>query len=43
MAFPNPDVKFMSINVCAFDAFKMDAIGIIADAKDALEKLVLSW
>ncbi len=40
--FQNPDVKFMSINVCAFDAFKMDAIGIIADAKDALEKISTS-
>lgn len=40
--FQNPDVKFMSINVCAFDAFKMDAIGIIADAKDALETISTS-
>ena len=37
--FQNKEAKFLSINVCAFDAFKLDAEGIIADAKDALEKI----
>ncbi|MBO5361153.1 MAG: 3D-(3,5/4)-trihydroxycyclohexane-1,2-dione acylhydrolase (decyclizing) [Clostridia bacterium] len=34
--FQNPDVKILSINVSSFDAFKMDAVSIIADAKMAL-------
>lgn len=34
--FQNPDVKILSINICPFDAFKMDAISVIADAKSAL-------
>jgi len=34
--FQNPDVKILSINVCAFDAFKMDAVSVIADADSAL-------
>ena len=34
--FQNPDVKMLSINVCSFDAFKMDAVSVIADAKSAL-------
>ncbi len=33
--FQNPDVKMLSINVCAFDAFKMDSTAVIADAKEA--------
>lgn len=38
-AFKNPDVKMVSINVCAFDAFKMDALAIIADARESLSDL----
>ena len=38
--FRNEEAKFISLNVCSFDAFKLDAEGIIADAKAALEKLV---
>ncbi len=34
--FQNPDVKMLSINVCSFDAFKMDATSVIADAKTAM-------
>jgi 3D-(3,5/4)-trihydroxycyclohexane-1,2-dione acylhydrolase (decyclizing) len=35
-AFLNPDVEILSINVNNFDAYKMDAIQIVADAKEAL-------
>lgn len=34
--FKNPDVKMLSINVCPFDAFKMDSVAVVADAKAAL-------
>ncbi len=34
--FKNTDVKILSINVCAFDALKMDSISIVADANSAL-------
>ncbi len=34
--FQNPNVKILSINVSAFDAFKMDSISVIADADSAL-------
>lgn len=34
--FANPDAKILSINVCPFDAFKMDSVSVIADAKNAL-------
>lgn len=37
--FQNPDVKMLSINVSSFDAFKMDATAVIADAKVTLEAL----
>lgn len=37
--FQNPDVKMLGINVCPFDAFKMDATAVIADAKVALEAI----
>ncbi len=35
-AFLNKDVEIISINVSNFDAYKMDAIPILADAKQAL-------
>ena len=38
-AFADPDVRFVSINVCAFDAFKHAAVPIVADARAALEEL----
>lgn len=34
--FQNPDVKFASINVSRFDAYKMDAVSVIGDAKAVL-------
>lgn len=34
--FQNPDVNMISINVSDFDAYKMDALAVIADAKEAL-------
>lgn len=38
--FRNPDVKMLSINVCSFDAFKMDATAVIADAKETVEAIM---
>ena len=35
--FQNPEVKMLSINVCSFDAFKMDSTAVIADAKEACD------
>lgn len=37
--FQNPDVKMLGINVSAFDAFKMDATVVIADAKLAVNAI----
>ena len=37
--FQNPDVKFVTINTDRFDAYKMDAIKAVGDAKATLEKL----
>ena len=38
--FQNPDVKMLSINVCSFDAFKMDSTAVIADAKASVEAIM---
>ena len=38
-AFLNSDVEIVGINVSNFDAYKMDAIPILADAKEALLSL----
>jgi 3D-(3,5/4)-trihydroxycyclohexane-1,2-dione acylhydrolase (decyclizing) len=38
-AFQNPDVQIVNINVAEFDAFKMGAIPVVADAKIALQRL----
>lgn len=38
-AFQNPDVKFVSINVCGHDAFKLSALPIVGDAREALVAL----
>ncbi len=38
-AFQNPQVRFVNINVAEFDAYKVSAIPVIADAKIALEEL----
>lgn len=37
--FQNPEVDFININASAFDAYKLDAVKIVADAKAALEAL----
>src|SRR5512132_2563204 len=39
-AFRNPDVRFVTVNVCEFDAFKHAAIPVTADARVALEELL---
>ncbi|MEI9967492.1 MAG: 3D-(3,5/4)-trihydroxycyclohexane-1,2-dione acylhydrolase (decyclizing) [Terracidiphilus sp.] len=38
-AFQNPNVKFVNINVAEFDAYKVGAIPVVADARVALEQL----
>ena len=37
--FQNPEVEFLNINVAEFDAYKLDAVKVVADAKAALESL----
>lgn len=32
-------MKFLNINVARFDAYKLDGIQVVADAKETLEKL----
>lgn len=38
-AFQNPNVRFININVAEFDAYKVSAIPVVADAKLTLESL----
>ncbi|HYE84165.1 MAG TPA: 3D-(3,5/4)-trihydroxycyclohexane-1,2-dione acylhydrolase (decyclizing) [Clostridia bacterium] len=38
-AFKNPEVDFMAVNVSSFDAMKLDALTVVADAKEALKAL----
>ncbi len=38
-AFQNPGVRFVNINTAEFDAFKVSAIPLVADARVALERL----
>jgi 3D-(3,5/4)-trihydroxycyclohexane-1,2-dione acylhydrolase (decyclizing) len=38
-AFNNPDVRFVNINVASFDAAKESALGVVADAREALTAL----
>ena len=38
-AFQRPDVRFVNVNVAAFDAAKLSAVGLQADARAALEAL----
>jgi 3D-(3,5/4)-trihydroxycyclohexane-1,2-dione acylhydrolase (decyclizing) len=38
-AFQNPDVKFVNINVAGLDAVKHAGLGVVADAREALEAL----
>ena len=37
--FQHPEVAFLNINVSAFDAGKLDAVQVLADAREALEAL----
>jgi 3D-(3,5/4)-trihydroxycyclohexane-1,2-dione acylhydrolase (decyclizing) len=38
-AFANPDVRFVNVNVAAFDAGKHAGLALVADARAALEQL----
>src|SRR5205823_12764191 len=38
-AFQNPAVSFVNINTAEFDAYKVSAIPVVADARVALEQL----
>jgi len=38
-AFQNPNVKFININTAEFDAYKVGAIPVVADARVALEQI----
>jgi 3D-(3,5/4)-trihydroxycyclohexane-1,2-dione acylhydrolase (decyclizing) len=38
-AFAHPDVRFVNINIAAFDAAKHAGIAVVADAREALEEL----
>jgi 3D-(3,5/4)-trihydroxycyclohexane-1,2-dione acylhydrolase (decyclizing) len=38
--FQHPDVRFLSINVSGHDAFKMGALPVVADAREALRELL---
>jgi 3D-(3,5/4)-trihydroxycyclohexane-1,2-dione acylhydrolase (decyclizing) len=38
--FQHPDVKFIQINVCGHDAYKMGALPIVADARETLRALI---
>ena len=37
--FQNPEVEFLNINVAEFDAYKLDAVKVVADAKVGLEAI----
>ncbi len=41
-AFQNPNVRFVNINTAEFDAYKVAAIPVVADARVALEQLAAS-
>ncbi len=38
-AFQNPDVRFINLNTAEFDAYKVGAIPLVADARVALQQL----
>ena len=38
--FQHPDVKFISLNVCGHDAYKLGALPILADAREGLRALL---
>ncbi|WP_413479198.1 3D-(3,5/4)-trihydroxycyclohexane-1,2-dione acylhydrolase (decyclizing) [Vibrio hibernica] len=37
--FTNPDVDFLTINIAEFDACKLDATSVVADAREALDAI----
>ena len=37
--FQNPKVEFIAINVCSMDAYKVGALPVLADAREALDAL----
>ncbi|KAB8312438.1 3D-(3,5/4)-trihydroxycyclohexane-1,2-dione acylhydrolase (decyclizing) [Erwinia endophytica] len=37
--FHNPDVSYININISNFDAYKLDAVQVVADAREALTTL----
>ena len=39
--FQHPDVSFVNVNVSNFDAYKLDAVQVVADAQEALNALTL--
>jgi 3D-(3,5/4)-trihydroxycyclohexane-1,2-dione acylhydrolase (decyclizing) len=41
-AFQHPEVRFVNVNVAAFDAHKQCALPLVADAKVALEELIIA-
>jgi 3D-(3,5/4)-trihydroxycyclohexane-1,2-dione acylhydrolase (decyclizing) len=41
-AWQNPDVRFVSINVAELDAAKADALPLVADARAAMEELIVA-
>ena len=38
-AFQHPDVRFMTINVSAYDAHKLRGVAVLADAREAIQEL----
>ncbi len=34
--YSNPDVKYVNLNICSFDAYKLDAVQVVGDAKESL-------
>ncbi len=42
-AFQNPQVRFVNINTAEFDAYKVGAIPVVADARVALEQLTTAF
>ena len=38
-AFQNPDVKFVNLNTAEFDAYKVSAIPVVADARAGIERI----
>ncbi len=41
-AFQNPDVRFVNLNVAAFDAHKQSGVALVGDARAGLDQLALA-